>query len=108
MTWKRDEPRPSRRNIAGTNKRITDNMRHESGLSRHITEALRERRIAMGLTQAALSEYAGIAANTIGRIELGMHFSRLPEVIRLATALNMKLVLVPVEQEAREQSETGV
>lgn len=52
-------------------------------------EKLRELREHAGLTQAALGEKAGTAANTIARLERGEHEPTWPMVLKLAQALGV-------------------
>ena len=57
-----------------------------------ISERLRELRIAQGMTQGELAEYAGIDRKTVNRIENG-HFSpNLDTMFRLCAALSISPV----------------
>jgi transcriptional regulator with XRE-family HTH domain len=59
---------------------------------------LRWRRQA-GLTQQQLADLAGIARNTVARIELGQNMAETTTLANIATALNKSLsdLLAPVE-----------
>lgn len=62
---------------------------------RAIIAVLRQRRIALGLTQADVAEPAGVAASALAQWEVGGTFPKSRELARLARAVGMRLALVP-------------
>lgn len=58
-----------------------------------LTQALRSRRRALGLTQEELGQRAGLAAKHVSRIENGTHEPKLSTLFALISALGLDLVL---------------
>ena len=59
--------------------------------------ALSKARKAQGLTQKELSEKTGIKQPVISRLEHGDTATHIDILIRLATAMNMKMQIVPLD-----------
>lgn len=59
--------------------------------------ALSKARKARGLTQKELSEKTGIRKPVISRLEHGDTAAQIDILIRLATAMNMEMQVVPIE-----------
>jgi y4mF family transcriptional regulator len=59
-----------------------------------ITEALKERRKSLSITQEHLAELAGVGLRTIKAIESGEGNPTLETVLKIADVLGMKLQLV--------------
>ena len=59
--------------------------------------ALSKARKAKGLTQKELSEKTGIRQPVISRLEHGDTDTQIDILIRLATAMNMQMQVVPIE-----------
>jgi transcriptional regulator with XRE-family HTH domain len=62
---------------------------------RHLTQILREARLAGGDSQKELAERAGLGQNRLALIETGEVDLRASTLIQLARALDLELVLVP-------------
>ena len=64
-------------------------LRDATGLS----QALRARRKALGLTQQELGQRAGLAAKHVSRIENGTHEPKVSTLFALVSALGLELAL---------------
>jgi predicted transcriptional regulator len=62
-----------------------------------ISEQLRTRRLALGLTQDALAKRAGVIQTNYSKIELGKTDPRFSTLQEIARALSLELMLVPAE-----------
>lgn len=62
-----------------------------------IPQLIRARRQARRLTQAEIARWAGMRQGDLSRFESGRHDPRLSTLLKLATALDMQLILVPKE-----------
>lgn len=60
-------------------------------LTKVLTERLRSRRRAMGLTQEQLAERAGLSTNYIARLEIGSSVPSLSTLTRLSKALRIPI-----------------
>lgn len=61
----------------------------------HLTESLRQARIARKLSQRDLSRLAGVPQSHISRIESNQVDLRLSSLIAIANALGLEMALVP-------------
>jgi len=85
----------------------TDVKKQLTALDKHETKELEfmakllnkivERRHALGLTQQELGDLAGFKQTYIARIETGTTLPRVDTLIRLASALNLELTVMPKE-----------
>lgn len=60
-----------------------------------LAAALRERRVAMGWTQAEMAERLRVPQSRIGEVEIGVHSPLLATVRKFAEELDCDVVLVP-------------
>ncbi|MCX6106190.1 MAG: helix-turn-helix transcriptional regulator [Proteobacteria bacterium] len=63
------------------------------GKTADIGPALRERRLAIGVTQKTLADYCQLSHNRISRIELGNTDVKLSTLVKMAKFLGLKVVL---------------
>lgn len=61
----------------------------------HISERLREARLAKKLSQRALSKLAGVPQSHISKIESNQVDLRLSSLVAMANALGLEVILVP-------------
>lgn len=57
----------------------------------HLGAAVRQRRLAMGLSQEALADAAGIDRSHMGKVERGERNVTILNVVRIAAALDCKV-----------------
>jgi transcriptional regulator with XRE-family HTH domain len=62
---------------------------------RTIAEQIRRARLARGLTQAQLADQAGLTQSQLSRIESELHPTTRDVLRRIATALDVQLVVSP-------------
>jgi HTH-type transcriptional regulator / antitoxin HipB len=62
-------------------------------LAFRLGRALRERRIALGLSQAELATRAGLARRVVARVEAGHTVPTIPMLERFSTALDAELII---------------
>ena len=65
----------------------------------HLIKSLQARRIALGMSYAALSRRSGIARPNCSRILRGKQTPRLETVRRIARALNVEITATPTGAE---------
>jgi transcriptional regulator with XRE-family HTH domain len=74
---------------------------------RQLAQALKEARVARGITQRELAERAGFGQNRLALIEAGQVDLRTSTLVQLARALDLELVLTPRRVLPAVQSLTG-
>lgn len=62
---------------------------------------MRDRRRALGLTQEELAEMAGLSANYVARIELGLRTPSLSTTVRLARALGLEVSYTLADEDTK-------
>jgi len=72
-----------------------------------VTQAIRELRRAQGLSQAELSEQAGLATDTVGRLERATFSPSLNTLFSLADGFGLSLVTVLQAAELVEREGAG-
>jgi transcriptional regulator with XRE-family HTH domain len=63
------------------------------------------RRQQLGLSQEVVAKKAGLAKSTVGRMETSCNMPRMDTVLKVALALDMKIVLVPIEKHETKDEE---
>jgi len=83
-------------------------MNRQADLSRTLSvlvDNIREGRRALGLSQEQLAERAGLSANYVSKIEIGLKVPSLSTTIRLARALGMEVSDILADRDSKWMDE---
>ncbi|MDN5856886.1 MAG: helix-turn-helix domain-containing protein, partial [Actinomycetia bacterium] len=72
-----------------------------------IGQAVRERRLALGLSQTQVAANAGMTQPALSRLEAGGTVPTIPVLERIAAALGAELIVTISPHAAREHSQTA-